>query len=154
MKLIRYKTPKSPAWASTDPFEMLNEEFRRLFTSPDGPFVRQSRMLGDWAPALDVEEQDDAFVVYAELPGMKREAIDISLNNGLLVIQGERTEEKPSQGQSHRTERYYGKFSRTVSLPSEVDADKVTATYRDGVLLVRLPKAEQAKPRQIEVTAH
>jgi HSP20 family protein len=105
-----------------------------------------------WAPALDVAEDKDGFRVQVELPGLKREDIDVSLDDGALAITGERKAETPQDGTTvHRQERHYGKFSRTLTLPSEVVADKVKAAYKDGILTVTLPKAEAAKPKTIAV---
>ena len=87
-----------------------------------------------------------------ELPGFKREDIQVSLQDGVLTISGERKEEKVSkESEVHRQERYYGKFARALTLPTAVAADKVKAAYKDGVLTVTLPKAEEAKPKQIDV---
>ena len=91
--------------------------------------------------------------MYAELPGLKKEEIEISLNGDTLTIGGERKhEEKADQGS--RTERYFGKFQRSLTLPVPVNAEKVNATYKDGILKVVLPKAEEAKPKQIPVSVH
>jgi HSP20 family protein len=87
-----------------------------------------------------------------ELPGLKREDIAVSLDDGVLVVSGERKTETVDEGtEIHRQERYYGKFSRALTLPSAVAADKVKAAYKDGILTVTLPKAEEAKPKQIAV---
>jgi HSP20 family protein len=121
----------------------LQDELERLFASP----------LADWAPVLDVYEDKDNFVVQTELPGLKREDINVSLQDGVLVISGERkTEEKRNEGEIRRQERFYGKFQRTLTLPAPVAADKVKAQYKDGVLTVTVPKAEEAKPKKIDVS--
>jgi HSP20 family protein len=105
-----------------------------------------------WVPALDVAEDKDNYRVRVELPGLKREDIEVALDDGTLVISGERKAEAHVEGTAiHRQERYYGKFSRALTLPSAVAADKVTANYRDGVLTVTVPKAEEAKPKTIAV---
>ncbi len=99
------------------------------------------------------QEKDD-IVVLVELPGMKREEIEVSLHDGLLSISGERKEETAAKDSTvQRSERYFGRFSRSIALPVAVEADKVTATYQDGVLRVVLPKAPEAKPKQISVRA-
>ena len=88
----------------------------------------------------------------AELPGMKKEDIDVSLHDGALSISGERkSEEKLENAEVYRSERFFGRFQRTVALPATVDAAKISAQYKDGVLTVTLPKAEEAKPKQIDV---
>ncbi|HTA95767.1 MAG TPA: Hsp20/alpha crystallin family protein [Verrucomicrobiae bacterium] len=123
----------------------LQDELDRLFGS-------QSEF---WAPALDVQEDKDNYVFRAELPGLKREEIDVSLQDDTLVISGERKVEKVEEGvEVHRQERYYGKFQRILTLPEPVAADKVKAEYKDGVLTVTLPKTEAAKPKKIDVSVN
>jgi HSP20 family protein len=108
-----------------------------------------------WAPALDVREDKDNFVIRAELPGLKREDIEVSLQDDTLVISGERKFEKTEEGvEVHRQERYYGKFQRALTLSEPVAADKVKADYKDGVLTVTLPKTEAAKPKKIDVSVN
>jgi HSP20 family protein len=108
-----------------------------------------------WAPALDVQESKDNYIFRAELPGLKREEIDVSLQDDTLVISGERKVEKVEEGvEVHQQERYYGKFQRTLTLPEPVAADKVKAEYKDGVLTVTLPKTEAAKPKKIDVSVN
>ncbi|HSY42612.1 MAG TPA: Hsp20/alpha crystallin family protein [Candidatus Acidoferrum sp.] len=126
----------------------LREELEHLFESP---LSRATEFLG-WTPAFDVYEEKDNFVVKAELPGMKKEDINVSLHDGDLIISGERKSETKGEGtEVYRAERYFGKFQRSVSLPATVAANSVKAEYKDGVLTVTLPKSEEAKPRQIEV---
>ena len=109
-------------------------------------------MLSGWTPALDLYEDKDGFTLKAELPGMKKEDIELSLHDGSLSISGERKhEEKHSDSEVYRAERFYGRFQRTVTLPAPVAADKVKAQYKDGILTVTLPKTEEAKPKHIEV---
>jgi HSP20 family protein len=142
MKLMQYQRP-SLAWPTFGRLSNLQEEIDRLFESP----------LTGWAPALDVHEDKDSFSVRVELPGMKREDIEVSLHDGALVISGERKEEKITEGtEVHRQERFYGKFSRALTLPAAVAGEKVKAQYKDGILTVTLPKAEEAKPKAITVS--
>jgi HSP20 family protein len=104
-------------------------------------------------PAVDVYEDKDNLHVKAELPGLKKEDIQISLQDGYLNLSGERKqEEKKESGEYCRAERWVGRFERSISLPCRVQADNIKATYNEGVLLVTLPKAEEAKPRQIPIT--
>ena len=104
-------------------------------------------------PAIDLSEDKDNFVLKAELPGMKKEEIEISLHEGVVTISGERKqEEKHESADMYRSERFFGRFHRTVSLPSAVDAEKVTASYKDGILMVTLPKSEAAKRKQIQIS--
>jgi len=142
MKLMQYQRP-SLAWPTFGRLTSLQEELDRLFESP---------MTG-WAPALDVQEDKESFSIRVELPGMKREDIEVTLQDGALVITGERKEEKVSEETTvHRQERYYGKFTRALTLPAAVAGDKVKAQYKDGILTVTLPKAEEAKPKAITVS--
>lgn len=102
---------------------------------------------------MDVYEDKDNLYVRAELPGMKREDIDLSMHEGSLSISGERkSEENFKNSELYRAERFFGRFQRTVTLPTTVAVDKVKATYKDGILTVTLPKAEEAKPKQISVS--
>jgi len=141
MKLMQYQRP-SVAWPTFGRLANLQDELDRLFESP----------LTGWAPALDVHEDKDSFSIRVELPGMKREDIEVSLQDGALVISGERKEEKVTEGtEVHRQERFYGRFSRALTLPSAVAGDKVKAQYKDGILTVTLPKAEEAKPKAITI---
>jgi HSP20 family protein len=112
-----------------------------------------SRFLEGWFPAVDIYEDKDNLLVRAELPGMKKEDIEISLHEGFLTLSGERkAQEKQEGAETYRSERWLGRFHRTISLPCSVVADKINATYTDGILTVTLPKAEEAKPKQIPVS--
>ena len=128
----------------------LRSELDRLFDlSWSG---RDSGLFGGWTPSLDVFDEKDHFVVTAELPGMKNEEIDLSFENGVLSISGERKQSKENkEGETFRSERYFGKFQRSVPRPAAVDSSKITASYTDGILTVTLPKSEAAKPKQIAV---
>lgn len=134
------------------PTEMtgLRREMNRLFDSFWGD--REEGIHGNWLPATDVSESGDEIVIAAELPGMSQEDVKVTVANSVLTIQGEKKQESEhEEGNSYRAERTYGSFSRSFTLPSGVDANKVAATCKDGVLSVRIPKAEEAKARQIEV---
>lgn len=110
------------------------------------------QMLSGWTPSMDVYEDQENFVVKAELPGMRKEDIEVSFHDGMLSISGERkSEEKHDEAETHRTERFFGRFQRSVSLPSAVAVDKVKAQYQDGILTITLPKTEEAKPKRIDV---
>ena len=144
MKLIQCERP-GVASLNFGRLPNLQDELDRLFESP----------LTSWAPALDVHEDKDSFVIRTELPGLKREDIEVALHDGALLISGERKIEKAEEGvEVHRQERYYGKFQRALTLPTPVAADKITAQYKDGVLTVTLPKVEEAKPKKIDVSAN
>lgn len=108
----------------------------------------------NWAPPLDIYETPEAYRVVAELPGFGPDDVDVTVNENLLTIKGERKfYDEVSEQSFHRIERRFGQFQRLVSLPSEVDADKVEATFDKGVLTVGIPKAEKAKPKRVEIKA-
>jgi HSP20 family protein len=130
----------------------LRDELDWLFESPFQQFGHSAQFLnGGWGPALDVYEGKDNLTVKADLPGMKREEIEVSLHDGALMISGERKSEKHENAEVYRSELFVGRFQRTVTLPSAVASDKVKAQYKDGILTVMLPKTEEAKPKQIDV---
>lgn len=150
MSLIRW-SPRSELW---DPFSNLadlQEEVNRLF---DGSLRRggQRDFVTVFAPAVDISEEKDHFLVRAELPGLSKDDVGVALQDSYLTIKGEKKHEAEStEAHYHRVERMYGTFSRTFELPVAVDAKKIDAQFKDGVLSVRLPKSEEAKPKQIEV---
>jgi HSP20 family protein len=105
-----------------------------------------------WTPAVDIREQNDAYLVEVELPGLSKDDVKITMENNILTIQGEKKQEKEEKrGDYHRTERVYGSFQRSFTLPSSVKNDKIEAQYKNGILTVTLPKVEEAKPKAIEV---
>jgi HSP20 family protein len=153
MSIIRYQNQRFPELSNAfDRFAVLRDEMDRLFDGTFGPaFFRSPGSFSRWSPALDVYQDKDQFTVLVELPGLKKEDIEISLRDGTLTITGERKPEgKASEG--YKNERFYGRFQRSVTLPATVDGSKVKASYQDGLLKVVLPKAEEAKPKQIEVS--
>ncbi|MGC9453615.1 MAG: Hsp20/alpha crystallin family protein [Phycisphaerae bacterium] len=148
MALVRRRNQQQAA-----PLARLQDEVNDLFGRffDDWPLAGLSR-AGSWFPALDISEREDSVVVQAEIPGMKRDDIDISVQDNHLTISGEKKEsEEHKEGEYYHSERRYGTFRREIPLPAGVDADNVDATYRDGVLTVTLPKSEEAKPRKIEI---
>jgi len=152
MKLVRCRNSDLWNWSPVEQLSTLREEINRLFDSPFGELTRHMELFNGWTPALDVYEDKDNLIVKAELPGMKREEIDISFHDGTLTITGERKyEEKNEDAETYRAERFFGKFHRTLALPKPVQSDKATATYKDGILTVTLPKTEEAKTKQIQV---
>ena len=153
MNLIRYHAPDSTPWPALDRWSNLRDELNSFFDMPfSSGFGRTSQLFTGWSPALDLYESADHFVAVVELPGMLKEDIDISLHDGTLTISGEREQESSNGETAQRTERYVGSFRRSIALPTRVDSSKVTATYEDGILKVTLPKAEEAKPKQIQVS--
>lgn len=136
---------------SRDPFrelDDLHQQMSRLLESSLGDL----RGVAGWVPAVDVEETDEAFVFEAELPGVKRDEVSVELQDNELRIHGE-IKERARTGILRRQTRRTGQFDYRVTLPREVDADNVEADLRDGVLRVQVGKAEQTKPRRIEITA-
>ena len=140
-----------------DPFrelEDLTQRLNRMFGR--APVARDSDSepisLAEWAPMVDVSESDDAYLIKAELPGIKREDNKVTLHDGTLTLQGERRQEKEEKGKrQHRIERSYGRFLRSFALPSNVEDGKVMAEFKDGLLTLELPKSPAAKPKAIEV---
>ena len=152
MSLIRYQTPSSVMWPSLNRWANLRDDLDTLLELPFLTGSPQTQLFSGWTPALDLYQNNDNVVAVVELPGMRKEDIEISLNDGTLTIGGERKSETDSNAENAtRTERFTGKFRRTITLPTRVDANKVNATYKDGILTVTLPKAEEAKPKQIQV---
>lgn len=148
--LTRYQEPELVQWTPFNRLTSLRDEIDRLFDLSFPSFREMG--LSNWSPALDIHQDKDNIFVRVELPGMKKEDINISWHDGMLSLSGERKrQEETKEGESFRTERYFGRFHRTVSLPSAVDPSKFKATYKDGILEVVCPKAEEAKPKQIEV---
>jgi HSP20 family protein len=131
-------------------FDRLRDEINRLFDFDSWP---ESTGLFDrsFSPSLDVVEHDDEFAVSIDLPGVSEKDIDITVANNVLTVRGEKNEEKEEKGRYYRKETWSGGFQRTISLPNTVDANKVEAGMKNGVLTVRLPKREEAKPKRISV---
>ena len=152
MNIIRYHNQgRSDLTHAFDRFATLRSEMDHLFDSSLGPVFRTPGSFSRWTPALDVYQDKDQFTVVAELPGLKKEDIALSLHDGVLTISGERKQEKKSE-EGYRNERFFGRFQRSVTLPPGIDGNKVKATYEDGVLKVVLAKEEEAKPKKIEVS--
>lgn len=134
-------------------FDRIKREMDRLWDSfLEGRPMRRGEDSGEWLPSLDVSETKNDLVIKAELPGMDPSDIDISLNNGFLLIRGEKKQEKEEKDENyHLLERSYGSFTRSVRLPREVQSDKITASFKNGVLRITLPKAEEAKKKEIKI---
>lgn len=157
MSIIRYQSPD--LFRSLDRWASLRDEINSLFDSPflGSGGMQQAQLFNGWAPAMDLYQTSDDIVAVVELPGMRKEDIDISLHDGMLTVSGERRDETPDKEknaeESGRSERFVGKFRRSIALPTRIDAGKVNATYKDGILTITLPKAEEVKPKQIKVKA-
>ena len=139
MTLVRWNPMGELASMEID---RLNRMFEDLYGTGHG-----------WAPAVDIYENTDReFVIKAELPEMKREQINVTFENNVLTLSGERASDfTGSAGKVHRTERLFGKFTRSFTLPVTVDGSRITAAYKDGVLTIRIPQREEAKAKQIAV---
>lgn len=140
-------------WKPFREVSRLRREMDRLWDDFFGPARRAFRPLeGEWAPAVDVSETADKVVVKAEVPGMDAQNIDISLSGDILTIKGEKKSEREEKKENyHLVERSYGSFSRSLRLPAAVEADKIEAAYKQGVLTITCPKKEEAKPKAIEI---
>ncbi len=137
---------------TTDPFYLLQNRLNRMFDFPLAPFADETLPLTNWVPACDIYETHKEIVVKAELPGLKKEDVFVTIENNVLTIRGERKfEEEVKRENFHRVERNYGEFLRSFTLPTFIDANNILAEFKDGLLLVFLPKREEAKPKQIEV---
>lgn len=135
--------------------ENVSERLSRLLAASragasDGQ--KESMALADWVPAVDVLETDTEFQIRAELPGIEKEQVSLAVEEGVLTISGRREQEKEENGKRyHKIERAYGSFARSFTVPDIVDQHKVSAEFKNGVLTVRLPKSEKARPKSIEV---
>lgn len=140
-----------------DPFRELEEvsnRLNRLFMRPQGNAEQGNEMLAvaDWMPSVDISETDAAYLVKAEVPGVNKDDVKVSIQDGMLTIQGERKQEKEEKGKKfHRIERSYGSFARSFRVPDDADENSVKAEFKDGMLNVTLAKSKKAKPKSIEV---
>jgi len=150
--LTRWQRPELTSWPRFGRLTDLRDEIDRLFEVPLAELARTSQLFSGWTPALDMYEDAENVYVRVEVPGMKKEEIEVSLHDGSLSVSGERKGEVLEKDtEVYRAERFFGRFQRTVTLPSAVAADKIKAQYADGILTVTLPKAEEAKPKRIDV---
>src|SRR5210317_1867593 len=140
-------------WNPFQEFENMLERYSKSGASNLGKQLNTELSFADWAPSVDIEEEDDRYLIKADLPGVDKKDIDVKLENGVLSIRGEKqTEKETGKGtKRHRTERFHGTFARSFTLPDAVKAEKVDASYKDGVLSLTIPKAEEAKPKSINI---
>ena len=155
MNLIRWQQPLLTTWPRFGRLTDLRDELDRLFDGTLAEVVQGSNLLSGWTPAFDVYEDKDDFTIVAEVPGMTKDDIEVSLHNDCLSISGERKgDTRRQEAEVYRAERFFGRFQRTITLPTTVAGDKVKAQYKDGVLTITLPKTEEAKPKQIDVAVN
>lgn len=141
-----------------DPFKELDDLQKRLATIFGRAPVRkdvgqdEAMKVAEWAPLVDITEDDKEYLIKAELPEVKKEEVKVTVEDGVLTISGERKYEKEEKGKKyHRIERAYGSFMRSFTLPEDADDQKVAGEFKDGVLKVHVPKSEKAKPKKVEV---
>ena len=148
MTLVRWHRARNMPAMQHEMSRLVDEFFR------GGLQDKGARKQGSWTPAVDMHESDEAFTLTAELPGFSKNDVQVEIKGNRLTLKGERKRETDVQEtQYHRVERVYGAFERSIRLPAVVDADKAKAIFKDGVLKLMLPKAEEAKPTPISVTA-
>ncbi|ONF44592.1 heat-shock protein [Marinobacter lutaoensis] len=141
-------------WNPLNEIEDLMNRYNRIFglTHPGEREGKDLFSRSDWAPAVDIKETGDAFLIEAELPGLSKDDVKVTVDDGVLAIQGERKQETESSDHKvHRIERFYGRFMRRFTLPDNVDENSVKATFKDGLLTLTLKKAEPKEPKAIEV---
>ena len=144
MKLTRY-TPRKDLWN-------LEDHFNRMFETFLPARLRDDRRAGEWAPAVDVYESEKAYVLKAELPEIEEKDVHIHVEGNILTLTGERKhEEEVEKEHYHRTERFYGTFTRSFALPETVDRDKIKATFKRGIMKLEMPKKEEVKPKEIKI---
>jgi HSP20 family protein len=153
MAIIPWR-PKQMWWDPFRDLESIQNEMNRMF---DSSLVKwgdrdTSLLEGAWSPAVDIYDSKDTVMVKADIPGMSKDDIDVSVHNDILTIKGEKNHEKEIKEKDFvRTERFYGSFQRAIRLPAGIDAAKVGANYKNGVLEIILPKKEESKPKQLKI---
>jgi HSP20 family protein len=142
-------------WNPISEFEDMMNRYNRMFGLARTNGEREGKDLfsrSDWAPAVDIKETPEAFMVEAELPGMSKDDVKVTVHDGVLTIQGERkSEEETKDKKLHRIERFYGSFMRRFTLPDNADENSVKANFKDGLLTLSIQKAEPKEPKAIEV---
>ena len=138
-------------WDPFRDFENLFDRYSKTLNWPK-PANQEVMTTGDWAPRVDITENETEFMIKADIPEIKKEDIKISVDDGIVKISGERKQEKEEKNKKfHRVERFYGNFMRSFILPDNIDETKIDASFKDGVLNLKLPKTDKAKPKAIEV---
>jgi HSP20 family protein len=137
-----------------DPWREIEDKFHRYTKAVGQPQAGSQGALatGEWVPRVDIAETEKAFLIKAEIPEVNKEDVKVTVDNDVLTIRGERKREKEEKGKTfHRVERYYGSFTRSFTLPDNVDETKIKASFKDGMLNLQIQKTEEAKPKSIEV---
>jgi HSP20 family protein len=137
-----------------NPFREFEDMFDRYARAINWPRRESQEIVatGDWSPRVDIVETENEFTIKAEIPDVKKEDVKVTVDNGVLTIRGERKQEKEEKNKKlHRIERYYGSFTRSFTLPDNVDETKIGASFKDGMLNLQIPKTEASKPKAIEV---
>jgi HSP20 family protein len=140
-----------------DPFAEVDSLFNRMMMPRMGRWPRlavegESGVMFEWSPSADISETEKEYLIRAELPGMKKEDVKVTVGDGVLTIEGERKQQKDEKSERfHRVETHYGSFTRTFSLPDNVKSDQIRCESKEGVLTVHIPKTEQKKPKEIQV---
>ena len=137
-----------------DPFADVDSLFNRIMPArwPRLTVEGENGVTFEWSPSADISENDKEYLIRAELPGMKKEDVKVTVGDGVLTIQGERKQKKEDKNEKyHRMETHYGSFTRTFSLPENVKTDAITCESKEGVLTVHVPKTEQKKPKEIAI---
>jgi HSP20 family protein len=143
-------------WNPTTDMANFSQRMDRLFDELAGRGLwrtsEERPLRGSWVPAVNILERDDAMIITADLPGLKAEDVDVTVEDGTLSIRGERKLEETSEGETyHRVERIYGVFERAFTLPNSVDVDKIEAHFSNGEMVLTLPKREESKPRSVKI---
>ncbi|HVV72137.1 MAG TPA: Hsp20/alpha crystallin family protein [Verrucomicrobiae bacterium] len=145
-------SPVSSDWPHLWPWSRLQHQIDQLFEESFERWFEPAKIpVESWVPLVDVTEQRDFLIITVELPGLKREEVEVYLAGDSLNITGERKRELKPPGETHRSERYFGRFHRCIPLPAAVQPNKIEAQFRDGVLTVKCPKTEEAKRKEIEI---
>ena len=132
--------------------EDMFDRYTRAISFPRKSTTGEIATIADWSPQVDIAETPKEFTIKAEIPEVKKEDVKVSIDSGVVTIQGERKQEKEEKDKKfHRIERFYGSFSRSFSLPENIDANAAQATFKDGVLTLQIPKTAAAQPKAIEV---
>jgi HSP20 family protein len=153
MAIIRFKPEREVStWTPFRDLVNMQREVGRLFDGLLSDVDGDGNFMASWSPRADVRENNESFVIEAELPGVNKSDVKITLHENVLTVKGEKKQEKEEKENNfHRIERSYGSFERSFSLPTNVKSDKIDAAYKDGVLTITLPKVEESKPKEIQV---